>query len=128
MRKWRIVLALVMLALVGWASLLAWLTPPSPWERITKVRLGMTVAEVQAILGAPGKETDDRLLSGEDGDDRLSSGRGVFTIWGWDFSDCGITVGFDEDGKASDVIPVRPPPTPWERFVDFLSSLLPFGQ
>jgi hypothetical protein len=118
MRKRRVVLAAAVLALAGLTVLVLTLVAPPPLEATLKnVREGMTLAEVEAVLGVPDNDDDFSLFVFD-----LS----VVAMKRWKSGRRVIYVGFDADGKVVNKAYSKSVATAWEKFLDKMETL--FGQ
>jgi hypothetical protein len=110
-KKWLLVLAAVALALAG-LTFLALPRSSSARARFSKLRHGMTLPEVEAIMGSPGREFGRHL--------QLHP-RFPFLnlVECWDFGRHSAVVGFTDDGKCVLISHVKAAANgPWEEFLD----------
>ena len=128
MSRRRLLLGAGPVALLGMAgvALLLWLTRPTPgvtWENFRCLREGMSVRDVEALLGKP-----DRVLEGPARTHRFWQGEEVVISLTWDAGDADrLWVGFAEppgqewNPNTNHFERIRP----YETFFDRIRRLLP---
>jgi hypothetical protein len=112
MRRRRVIVGLVVLAIVGAVAFLL-LRPPSLEQRVQRIQNGMTLAEVTSALGAPPGDHTRYVSYIRHGGLRRSDS--LVKEWDWD-EGC-VDVRFGPDGRVQDVTyhPNADPPTVCDR-------------
>jgi hypothetical protein len=124
-------LAAAVLALPAVAGLFVWLQVPRPGmtkANYERIRLGMTLAEVEGILGGPAGDYSRRCtaerfpaLVGGDGGDVVNLPDGTWKCWRSDEGEVGVLLTPDEHVAWKEAQEYVPAP-----FLDRLRRLLPW--
>jgi hypothetical protein len=124
MRRRRVIVGLVVLAMVAVVAVIVWPRGPRPCrETFDQVRAGMTRDEVIATVG----RSPDYLFGQYWGWPQKEFADGRDSGAGWYTAEATYQVWFDRDGGACAVeaLPANPDrPSDWDRFIDRLRARL----
>ena len=116
MRRRRVIVGFVVLAAGGLAAVALTLLRPTPLEeRVRRIQTGMTLAEVEAVLGAPPGDHTRYVMYVHSGGLR----RNTDPMKEWDWDEGCVDVRFGPDGRVEDVAfhPNAKPPSAWDRLM-----------
>jgi hypothetical protein len=128
-KRWRLLLAVGLLAYLGLGALVAvpCLPPPKPGvtvESFRRLDLGLTEEQVEDVLGTPAQSSTRICPDLDEPDGRLPPAQDI-TVKFWRGERCSVTVSFSgrafegelqtDDGRVVFLSSRRPEPTFWDR-------------